>query len=227
MKRIFSLSSQTISVLILIVLCLVMWVFRIKLTGGTKGFFLAWNLFLAFLPLGFILLARKIYRIYGFNDMISKSVVYFFMLLWLLFFPNSPYIITDLIHLNHLPEDLLWFDALGIYLTATTGLVVGLYSVDIFRVLTKNLFGKVISVFLTLFSLILSAFGVYLGRYIRLNSWDLFTNPLALLRIVSGQLFEPLAIKMTIVFGLVLIGVYFSFNQFLNNYANPENDPEF
>ena len=227
MKKIFSLSSQTISVLILIVLCLIMWIFRIKLTGETKGFFLAWNLFLAFLPLGFILVARKIFRIYGFNDMISKSVVYFFMLLWLLFFPNSPYITPFLFLFTPFLKIFFFLASLVLFFTATTGLVVGLYSVDIFRVLTKNLFGKIISVFLTLFSLILSAFGVYLGRYIRLNSWDLFTNPLALLRIVSGQLFEPLAIKMTIVFGLVLIGVYYSFNQFLSNYANPENDTEF
>lgn len=226
MKKIFSLSSQTISVLMLIALCLIMWVFRIKLTGETKGFFLAWNLFLAFLPLGFILLARKIHRIFGFADFAAKFSIYFFMLLWLLFFPNSPYIITDLIHLGHLPKELLWFDSLGIYLTATTGLVVGLYSVDIFRVLSKKLFGKITSIILTLGSLFLSAIGVYLGRYIKLNSWDLFTNPFELLKVVSGQLFEPLAIKMTVVFGLMLVGVYFSFNQFLNNYANQENDPK-
>jgi uncharacterized membrane protein len=220
----FPFSSKTNAVLVMIGLCLIMWFFRIRLTGEIEGFFLAWNLFLAFLPLFFILFARKVYQNYGLLNLTARYFVYFFMILWLLFFPNSPYIITDLIHLGHLPKELLWFDSLGIYLTATTGLMVGLYSVDIFRVLTQNIFSIRVSIVLTLGSLFLSAFGVYLGRYIRLNSWDLFTRPFDLIKIIFGQLNEPLALKMTIVFGLVMSGLYFSYLQFLSNYASHKND---
>ncbi|MBK6979052.1 MAG: DUF1361 domain-containing protein [Cytophagaceae bacterium] len=125
---------------------------------------------------------------FGFADFAAKFSIYFSCCSGFIF-PNSPYIITDLIHLGHLLKELLWFDSLGIYLTPTTGLVVGLYSVDIFRVLSKKLFGKITSNYTHGDVIFLSAIGVYLGRYIKLNSWDLFTNPFELLKVVSRSTF--------------------------------------
>jgi uncharacterized membrane protein len=210
-----SLSKPTKSILILCVLCLILIGIRIYFDTDLKWLFLVWNLFLAFTPLIFILLARKIYRssyIFKFKKMAVLSL----MMTWLLFFPNSPYIITDLIHLSHLPKNLIWFDATGIFVTALTALVMGFYSMSIFQQLAKSIFNTLISWVLIFSSLILSGFGIYLGRFLRLNSWDLFSNPVGLMDTILQIVGNKLAFQTTSVFSIVLIGLYLSYYNMLN-----------
>lgn len=204
-------SKPTISVLILIALCSLLLLIRVYKTGTFLGLFLVWNLFLAITPIVFIFLAKKLHDNYGFEKPSIKIAIIALMTTWLLFFPNSPYIITDLMHLSHLPKHLLWFDSVGIFITALTGLVVGLYSMYNFQLLSKKLFGNVIAWFLVLGSAVLSGFGLYLGRFARFNSWDLFSNPTHLIKQSIVETSNPLAIQTTLVFSIVLIGLYLSF----------------
>lgn len=204
-------SKPTISVLILMALCSFLLFIRVYKTGTFLGLFLVWNLFLAFTPLVFIFLAKKLHDNFGFKKLSLKIAIVGLMTSWLLFFPNSPYIITDLIHLGHLPKNLLWFDSVGIFITALTGLVVGLYSMYNFQSLSKKLFGNTIAWFLVISSAILSGFGLYLGRFARFNSWDLFSNPVHLIEQSLVETSNPLAIQTTLVFSIVLIGLYLSF----------------
>ena len=57
-----------------------------------------------------------------------------------------------------------------------------------------------------------SGFGLYLGRVIRFNSWDLFTDPIFLFRKSFQELQNPLAIQTTMVFSLVVMVLYISLN---------------
>jgi uncharacterized membrane protein len=221
-------SKPTISVLILIALCSILLIIRVYKTGTFLGLFLVWNLFLAITPILFIFLAKKLHDHYGFQKLGIKMAILTLMTTWLLFFPNSPYIITDLMHLSHLPKHLLWFDAVGIFITALTGLIVGLYSMYHFQILSKKIFGNTVAWFLVICSAILSGFGLYLGRFVRFNSWDLFSNPTHLIKQSVLETANPLAIQTTLVFSIVLIGLYLSFYNLISfKHENIKNASKF
>jgi uncharacterized membrane protein len=202
------ISNSTRSVLLMSLFCLFLVAVRIFKTQQLVGLFLIWNLFLAWIPLFTILLTR---RFYSRNQ--NKITLTFGIGAWLLFFPNAPYIITDLIHIEELPKNLMWFDSLGIFVCAMTGLLVGLYSLRITHGLLRQHFGSVSSWLIVGFFSIISGFGVYLGRYLRFNSWDLFTHPFRLIRIALAELKSPLCLQNTLIFGLTILLFYIAIGQ--------------
>ncbi|WP_341227882.1 DUF1361 domain-containing protein [uncultured Arcticibacterium sp.] len=199
------ISRSTKSLLILSGLCFTLFLVRFLLTSEMLGFGLVWNLFLAWVPLFFALIARR------YSKKENHILLYLSLGFWLLFFPNAPYIITDLVHLNHLTASLWWFDSLGIFMTAMTGLILGIYSLSIVHYLFEKYWGVLMAWVTVFISILLSGFGIYLGRFSRFNSWDLFTNPVFLLQSSLNEAFNPLAIKLTLVFTLVLSVLYISF----------------
>lgn len=203
-KNNYNISKPTRSLILMTGLCFLLFSTRYFRTGELIGFALVWNLFLAWIPLFFALFARRFYK----NDLAFLS--YFSLGFWLLFFPNAPYIITDLVHLNHLPTHLWWYDSLGIFTAALTGLAIGIYSLSVVHTLFEKLIGRSLAWGMVLVSIFLSGFGIYLGRFSRFNSWDLFTNPMFLIRNSYHEAFNPLAIKLTVVFSLVLTVLYVS-----------------
>ncbi|MAZ28293.1 MAG: hypothetical protein CL868_14615 [Cytophagaceae bacterium] len=162
---------------------LILLMLRIKLTHEAYLLFLIWNLFLAFLPLLFswmISLKRKKYQnlILGF--------------LWLLFLPNAPYILTDFIHLQYSPEGFMVFDALTIAIFALTGLIMGMVSVQkIIRFITPFVNSSWIGFFVLTVNF-LCALGIYLGRILRYNSWDVLTKPDMLISDMISLFINPL-----------------------------------
>src|SRR5690606_20092531 len=123
---------------------------------------------------------------------------------WLLFFPNAPYIITDLIHLNTRFNPSVWSDTLLLFTCALAGLAAGLYSLHIIHKVLDSFFKSFTSWIIVGTSLVLSGFGIYLGRVQRWNSWDLFTDPITLMGDVFIHLSNPLAIQMTTGFSSLL-----------------------
>jgi uncharacterized membrane protein len=180
---------------------------------GTEnlGFiFMIWNLFLAWVPLFFI---KWVWE----QEKLRPSPLFMlgiYLTVWLLFFPNAPYLITDIKHLRGVAEQTIWFDSLMLFLFAFSGFLTGLYSIRIvFRILNHRWNDKI--AWLTIAgSMILSGFGVFLGRYGRWNSWDIITQPGALLRGIVASLQDPLAIKHTFAFSFVLMLLYFAFHFF-------------
>ena len=159
---------------------------RIGYTGRWAFFFLSWNLFLAFVP--YVLtkwLAQH-------PSWIARRWLFAAVfMVWLLFVPNAFYIITDLFHL-HLSSDVpLWFDLALLLSFAWNGLLFGILSVrQMEKILTVkwNLRND------WLFSypvMALNAFGVYVGRYLRFNSWDVVINPFGLAEDVLYLLRHP------------------------------------
>lgn len=192
-------------------------ILRCVITGSNLFLFLNWNLFLAIIPwfLSSCFIIKKV------NNKISMLSL---ALVWIAFFPNSPYILTDLFHLhwdNH--KGLIWFDLILILSFAWTGLFFGFISLlDIHKMLTKYLKEKWIYL-ITIFFLFLSSFGIYLGRFLRWNSWDIIQQPHGLFNDIADRFVDPFSHPrtwgMTILLGLLLNLMYFSLRFLSSNQS--------
>jgi uncharacterized membrane protein len=146
---------------------------RIAWTRDLHYGFLVWNLFLAWLPLLFALLARETFR--------TKQQKTWRLLglagAWFLFFPNAPYIFTDLIHLTARFPRFFWTDLTLILLCAFTGLMLGFVSLYFMQAIVARLFGRVAGWLFVALAVGLGSLGIYLGRFLRFNSWDVLLRP--------------------------------------------------
>jgi uncharacterized membrane protein len=202
--------QETVFMGTLTFLCFGFSLFRFIYTDTKAFHFLIWNLFLAFIPWALTSIAI----IY---PKIQKTKITFFIILgcWLLFFPNAPYIFTDLFHLQLKTTMPIWFDLVLILSFAWTGLLFGFLSLwDIEQILSKS----INKTWITLFSiglLFLGSFGIYLGRYLRWNSWDIITEPFKLIYDIGDSVINPFEHPrtwgMTIFMGIFLNMIYWSF----------------
>ncbi len=138
--------------------------------------FLVWNLFLAWIPLGLAYLASSaaIKRRHVLIILPAAST------LWLLFFPNAPYILTDLMHLGYPKSDMpLWFDTLLLMWFSWTGLLLGILSLFLMHDIVRRTFGRIAGWAFVLGIGALSSLGIYIGRFLRWNSWDILLHPQA------------------------------------------------
>jgi uncharacterized membrane protein len=181
--------------------------------GGNHFFrFLIWNLFLAFIPY-----LVSSWLIYYTNNRKNILVIGGATALWLLFFPNAPYILTDLFHLRPRTEAPYWYDLLLILSFAWNGLILAYVSLAQMQQIFSKIFNKMVSWLFVITSLCLSAFGIYLGRYLRWNSWDIITNPQGLAFDILDRFIHPFAHGrtwyMTLGFSAFLIVGYFTIKQ--------------
>jgi len=139
---------------------------------GARGYptrFLAWNLFLAWVPLGAALWFVVARRRWG--RWLLGGV-------WLAFLPNAPYLVTDLVHLGDRGRD-LWRHILEFGFAAWTGVLLGVVSLRVVHVDVERRHGRLRGWLLVVVSTGLCAIGVVIGRFQRWNSWDLVTRPTA------------------------------------------------
>jgi uncharacterized membrane protein len=176
---------------------------RIFHTGKITFIFMIWNLFLAYVPYAISTwmtarqarLAHENQETRGVRGRLIRLFTVLLFLAWILFIPNSFYILTDLYHLadNHrnslVPE---WFDLSLILSFAWNGLLLGILSVrQIEKILIPQ--ASIFREWLFLYPVMwLNALGVYTGRYLRYNSWDIITNPFQLLSDIFGMVIHPL-----------------------------------
>lgn len=158
---------------------------RIQRTGDPYYRFLLWNLFLAWVPLVFAIaaLARACRR----ADLLVVVLLFF----WLLFFPNAPYVLTDFVHLSERPSAPLWYDALMLSAFAWTALLLGFGSLYLVQTIVRQVVGFAWSWLIVVAALALGSFGVYLGRFMRFNSWDALLRPRRVADVISSQLENP------------------------------------
>lgn len=186
-------------------LAVAIWFVRFVYTGSITFIFLLWNLFLAWLPVLFALLARR--------RSASKLGRWLWGGLWLLFFPNAPYLLTDLLHLGQMGHVPLWYDLIMLLTFALAGLFVGFASLFWLQDLVAKSWNGLTGWLFVVVVLGLSSFGVYIGRFLRWNSWDVFLNPTILLRdlathlLVRSQFLETAVV--TVLLTAVFISAYF------------------
>jgi uncharacterized membrane protein len=150
--------------------------------------FLLWNLFLAWIPL---LSAVTVYDMQRRGVRLTQLVPV--GALWLLFLPNAPYLLTDLIHLGSRSDAPLWFDLVLFSAFAWTGALMGFLSLYLMQAVVRRAAGSAWSWGFVAGSLVATSFGIYLGRSLRWNSWALVTNPGPLLTDVWARIADPLA----------------------------------
>jgi uncharacterized membrane protein len=160
-------------------------------TGHLTFIFLIWNLFLAWIP---YCISQWLYNKQ--EKIKSRFVFVIAVLLWLAFVPNTFYILTDLYHIGDAYNDYTmpnWYDLAMILSFAWNGLLLGILSVRYIEKVVQRRF-VVKNDLLFLYPIMwLNALGVYVGRYLRFNSWDLLSNPFYLIRDIADVLFHPFA----------------------------------
>lgn len=169
--------------------------------------FLTWNLFLAYIPYGITLwLTRSIHVIE------NKKKLLVTLIIWLLFAPNSFYIVTDLFHLAEVDGAPKWFDLLLLFSFAWNALLYGIISIRRVEVILEVINGKRFSLFIIYVVMWLNAFGIYIGRYLRYNTWDVVTNPFSLASEIMHMILHPIQFSyawgMTICYSIFMMLLY-------------------
>ena len=164
-----------------------LFVVRALRNGSGDYNYLVWNLFLAWLPLIFALWLGHTLRTKLWSSWEALGV----SALWLLFLPNSFYMISDFIHLKNIATVDLLYDAVMFTAFIYLGLTLGFSSLYLVHLEIKRRYSPVKSALCIGVVLLLASFAIYLGRDLRWNSWDILTNPAGLLFDISDRLLVP------------------------------------
>jgi uncharacterized membrane protein len=164
---------------------------RVTVTGQLTYVFLLWNLGLAFIPYLLTL------WIYDHPSVITRKWLLGLLLTgWLLFIPNSFYLLTDLFHLGRNQAAPKWFDLLLLLSFAWNGLLAGIESFRKIELILQRFMGRGLSLVYVFILMCLVAYGIYLGRFLRYNSWDMITHPFRILGDALGMILHPFENKM-------------------------------
>lgn len=195
-----------------------------------------WNVILSIIPLVFALL---LYRRRAFGKHGAAGIV--FTVLWLVFFPNAPYMITDLIHLDYyvfyadgrfVPSISAWLGLLHISLAVVTGCLCGFLSLYLVHCAAQARFGKKGGWLVCAGASLLSGAGIYIGRFLRFNTWDLLHRPFIMLAtLIQPPVWHMLALFL--LFAALTFGGYLVFyacwqtpQDFERLLAVPQNETE-
>lgn len=206
------LSDQLVyPILLSTMLALALFCGRVYLSRTFSFSNLVWNLFLAWVPYVCSFLAAISY---------SGLPRHWWLLLfpgamWLIFFPNAPYIVTDFQHLADQPRVPYWYDIIMFATFAWTGCFLAVASLRVMQTLVKNYLGWLVSWIFAGGALALGGLGIYLGRFSRWNSWDLFFQPKNVLFDIARNLVDPLSnlrfFGFTLAFSAFLLVLYLMF----------------
>jgi uncharacterized membrane protein len=153
-------------------LCVALEVFRERHYGALDFRFLLWNLVLAWIPLLVALIVYDCYRRGTPLAVLTPAIA-----LWLLFLPNAPYIVTDFVHLAPGAQTPLYVDGVVLSAFAWTGVLLGFVSLYLMHAVARDRLGPRGGWLAALAALGLTSVGVYIGRFLQWNSWDLLTRP--------------------------------------------------
>ena len=204
--------------------CLLL-IVRMIVTQTIEYIFLPWNLFLAFVPYWITWWMMRNVSIIE-----SKLKLAIALAAWLLFIPNSFYIITDLFHLVHVHTAPRWFDLLLIFSFAWNGIICGIISIRRVEFITTLVRGKGFSTILIFAVMWLNAFGIYIGRFLRYNSWDIISDPFSLAADIIDMVFHPFengyAWGMTLCYAVFITFLYFTIKKLSESFIiNTRPDP--
>ena len=194
-------------------LCVALLASRVILTKRYTHAYLIWNLFLAWLP---AISAFVSYNLHNSSRKLSWLLVLVCACLWLIFLPNAPYLITDLVHLHPHEKFSYWFDLIMFFTFAWTGIFLALVSLYLMQEVVSRIAGPKLSWGFVFVVTGLNSIGIYFGRFLRWNSWDLATQPGKLIDDLSEAIWNPLASLKIIAFsGLFTIFLLSSYLMFV------------
>jgi uncharacterized membrane protein len=188
--------------------CVALVAVRTYHTGDASFRYLIWNLFLAWIPFALAVFVYDRWRRRG-----AGLALFVLAALWLLFFPNAPYIATDFVHLQRDPSAPYWYDAVTISAFAWMGVLLGFASLYLMQTVVRQWRGELAGWIFAVVAIGLGSLGIYLGRFLRLNSWDAVEHPSVLPRILHAVARDPFAyqeaIAVTLLFTFALMFAYF------------------
>ena len=213
----FSHNKYRLTIFVLLagasVFSVVVWRVRTAFSGNGQYAFLIWNLFLAWIP---FLIAYFTYTM-----KLSRRQIYLVVpiaaFFWLLFFPNAPYILTDFQHLAWTWSDVpVWYDVMLLLWFAFTGLLLGMVSLFLMQEIIRREFGRWIGWGFVAVVSILTSVGVYVGRFLRWNSWDVFSNLTGMAQYTLQRARDPSlqSIGFTSLFGAFFLFLYITLYTF-------------
>lgn len=197
--------------------CLAMILARMLYAENIKLIFLIWNLFLAWIPYytsSYLVERQKELNLFKTISLFVISIC---------FLPNAVYLITDLIHLKPRTSIPLWYDAMILFCFSLLGLI--------YNTITLINLERIIKLYLPITWVILfmcllitaSGFGIYLGRELRWNSWDLLIHPFQIFRDTIKCIIFPFenstAWYMTFIFGFIQFLFWYVFRENVNSNA--------
>jgi len=210
-RRLFhstGLRNGFLALLLATAVCGIMLLSRQWYAGHMRFSYLFMNLFLAWIPMALAYTVIKLESSQG------KRVLFWFCAIsWVCFFPNSNYIITDIVHVKKFGGDNVpkWFDFILTMSHACTGLFLGCFSLYLLQVLVGARIGRRFGWYFSIIMLAMAAFGIFLGRFFRLNSWDVLMKPHKIASEVSRLGHEATSAEMmafTVTFFLFSLAAY-------------------
>jgi uncharacterized membrane protein len=185
---------------------------RIKLNSSFFYIFLVWNIFLALIPYAITMYLST-------KQNLSRLTFVFWFLVWLVFLPNAPYIVTDFTHVRMSNDAQVWLDVLVVFSFAISGLFLFYLSIIDMQELIVSKFKHAPIMPSTLIILFLCAFGVYLGRFLRYNSWEIISGPYVLISDIFKIFISPFQYSEAWLFtlgygGFLVIGFWMFKRQF-------------
>jgi uncharacterized membrane protein len=205
--------------------CILLLGLRFAISGKMAYMYLIWNLALAIAP--YVIAAAGVHLLARAGEGRRKALIAIpVAALWLVFYPNAPYIFTDFIHvinrtyLRAAPSEwlglkaLLWYDLLMNAAFAFIGHFIGLVSMWLIHEGFAEAWGKRPARVLVGAAILLSGFGIYLGRFSRLNSWDVLLDPKRVFDEVAEATVDPKAILFSAAFSLFILCTYAALDVF-------------
>ena len=169
-------------------LCIALVAARVAYSESDDHLGLIWNLFLAWIPFILAYFAHAV----SWRRISLYLVIPVVALLWLIFFPNAPYMLTDLQDLTRKTTDApLWYDVLIVVWCTWTGMLLGVISLYLMQDIVHRAFGRTSGWMFVLVISAMSSFGIYIGRFVRLNSWDILQNPAETAMEILGVAVDP------------------------------------
>jgi uncharacterized membrane protein len=199
---------------------------RVAYSESGRHLGLIWNLFLAWIPFILAYLAHAV----SWRRAALYLVLPLIAFLWLIFFPNAPYMLTDLQDLARRAAGApLWYDVIVVVWCTWTGMLLGVISLYLMQDLVVRTFGRAAGWIFVFVISALSSFGIYIGRFVRLNSWDILQDPAETAQEILGIVIDPsmrlaaFTFLYTIFFLFVFLLLY-SFSHMLSEQAVRRRD---
>jgi len=168
--------------------CIGLVVARVAYSESGRRIDLVWNLFLAWIPFILAYIAHAV----SWRRIWLYLVIPILAFLWLIFFPNAPYMLTDLQDISRGTTDApLWYDVIIIVWFSWTAMLLGVVSLYLMHDITQRRFGRFAGWAFVFIISALSSFGIYIGRFVRLNSWDILQRPTETAMNILGIVIDP------------------------------------
>ncbi|GCF07260.1 DUF1361 domain-containing protein [Dictyobacter arantiisoli] len=177
------------------------------------------NLFLAWIPIVCVSSA-----LFFFLTSITSQLwlVILLLCIWFVFFPNSTYLVTEF---HHLKEEVntvpFWFDTIVILSLALCGVLLGSFSLLLIHRILDLYLPPILSWPLIVAYFFLSNVGIYIGRFLRFNSWDVLTKPLKLAKNILAELKDRQKANSLLLFSTLFTIFLLTFYLFLYSAVTP------